>query len=67
MNIENYLDSIGSKGSTIRLEAIASNTLRERSIAAQKVLEKRSKRLELMKKGFSYPEAVLIVKNEYLK
>ena len=60
-SIEKYLDSIGEKGSTQRLEVIASTNLGTRSEAARRVCEKRYRRKELMDKGLSVEYAVLIV------
>jgi hypothetical protein len=63
-NIEKYLDSIGEKSSTERLEVIASMNLGNRSEAARRVCEKRYRRKELMDKGLSIEYAVLIVNRE---
>lgn len=58
--VDEYLNSIGPQGSIQRLEAIANLQLGQRSIAANKALEKRHYRKELMDKGFSCQEAMLI-------
>ena len=63
-SIEDYLDSIGEKGSTKRLEIITSMDLGERSEAARRACEKRYRRKELMDKGLSFENAVLIVNRE---
>lgn len=63
-NIEKYLDSIGEKSSTERLGVIASMNLGNRSEAARRVCEKRYRRKELMDKGLSFEDAVLIVNRE---
>jgi hypothetical protein len=66
-NIEQYLDTIGEKGSSKRLEIIAILNLHARSEAARRVLNKRNRRKELMDKGLSFEESVLIVNNEQHK
>ena len=63
-SVEKYLDSIGEKSSTQRLEVIASMNLGNRSEAARRVCEKRYRRKELMDKGLSFENAVLIVNRE---
>ncbi len=63
--VEKYLDTLGEKGSLPRLEAIASMDLGKRSDAARVVCEKRYRRRELMSKGLSYENSVLIVNEEY--
>jgi hypothetical protein len=63
-NLEKYLDTIGEKGSTKRLEIIASMDLGLRSESAIRVLNKRNRRKELMEKGLSFEHSVLIVNNE---
>ncbi len=64
MNINEYLDSIGSKSSAERLSAIAGLNLGERSEAAARVLKKRQRRRELMDKGLSFTESCMIVNEE---
>ena len=63
-SVEKYLDSIGEKSSTQRLEVIATMNLGNRSEAARRVCEKRYRRKELMDKGLSFENAVLIVNRE---
>ncbi len=63
-NLEKYLDSIGEKSSTERLRVIASMNLGKRSEAAMRVCEKRYRRKELMDKGLSFENTVLIVNRE---
>lgn len=50
-SIENYLNSIGEKGSTERLKVIASMNLGHRSEAAKRICKKRERRKKLMDKG----------------
>jgi hypothetical protein len=63
-SVEAYLDSIGEKGSTKRLEIIASMNLGERSEAARRACEKRYRRKELMDMGLSFEDAVLIINKQ---
>jgi len=63
-SVEDYLDSKGEKGSTKRLEIIASMNLGTRSEAARRVCEKRYRRKELMDIGFSFEDAVLIINKQ---
>lgn len=63
-DLEIYLDTIGSKGSTNRLIAISSMGLGLRSEAAMRVCDKRQRRKYLMEIGLSYENAVLIVNKE---
>jgi hypothetical protein len=63
-NLEDYLNTIGEKGTTERLFAIAKMDLGDRSEAARKVVDRRYRRKELMDKGLSFEHSVLIVNNE---
>ena len=65
-NIEKYLDSVGPLGSIQRLQTIADLNLGKRSFAAQRTIEKRNRRKELIELGFSFEIACLIVNKEYL-
>lgn len=60
-SIPNYLDSVGKMGSNERLQAIANLDLGKRSEAAKRALERRFLRKDLMNKGISFEDAVLIV------
>lgn len=65
-NLNQYLDSIGEKGSRKRLEAISQLNLGNRSEAAHRVLQKRDRRSELMDVyRFPRPIANLIVNREF--
>jgi hypothetical protein len=64
MDVEKYLDSIGTKSRAERLAAIAGLNLGERSEAAARVLKKRQRRRELMNKGLTFEEACMIVNEE---
>lgn len=61
--MEDYLNTIGKRGDTERLKAISYMNLGTRSEAARRVLDRRFKRLELMSKGFSHKESVIVVNN----
>ena len=63
-SIEDYLDSNWEKGSTERLEIIASMNLGNRSEAARRASEKRYRRKELMDMGLSFEDAVLIINKQ---
>ena len=60
-SIEKYIDSTGVIGSAERLQTISNLDLGQRSLSAKKVLQKRNYRKDLMKKGLSISDAVLIV------
>ena len=62
--LEEYLDSIGKKGDIKRLEAIASMDLGLRSEAASRACENRYRRKELMNRGFSHSESIIIFNYE---
>lgn len=64
-NLEEFLDSLGEKGSMERLSVIATANLGERSNAANLVIQKRFRRKELMDMGLSFENAKLIVDREY--
>lgn len=64
-DIDEYFNSIGEKGNTERLHAIARSNLGERSDAAYLALEKRNRRKEWMDKGLSFEDARLLVDREY--
>lgn len=65
MNLLNeYLDTLGEIGSMKRIEVISNLNLGERSHAAKLVIEKRSRRIELMEKGLTFEHACLIVNSE---
>lgn len=63
-DIEKYLDSIGEKGSLVRLNAIAFMDLGARSEAAKRAIENRYMRKEIMDKGLSFEDAVLLVNRQ---
>lgn len=63
--LEEFLDSLGEKGSMERLSVIATSNLGERSKAANLVIQKRFRRKELMDMGLSFENAKLIVDREY--
>jgi len=53
--------------STERLIIISNHGSQCSSMAAERALEKRARRLELIQKGFSFQEAVMIVNAEILQ
>lgn len=63
--LSEILNRIGEPGSQKRIEYIASLNLGLQSEAAKRVCEKRYRRKELMDKGFSFKEVVLIVNMEH--
>lgn len=64
-SLDNYINTTGKLGSSERLQTIANLDLGKRSEAAKRVLEKRSYRKDLMDKGISFEDAVLIVNRNY--
>ncbi len=64
-SIENYINSTGEIGSSERLQTIANLDLGKRSESAKRVLERRNLRKELMDKGITFEDAVLIVNRNY--
>jgi hypothetical protein len=64
-SIDNYINSTGVIGSNERLQTIANLDLGKRSEAAKRVLERRNYRKDLMDKGISFEDAVLIVNRNY--
>lgn len=60
-DLEKYLDTIGEKGYLKRLEVIASMDLGKRSEAAKRAVNKRYAIKELMQKGLSFEDSLLIV------
>ena len=64
-SIDNYINSTGIIGSNERLQTIANLDLGKRREAAKRVLERRNQRKDLMDKGFSFEDAVLIVNKNY--
>jgi hypothetical protein len=64
-SIDNYINSTGVIGSNERLQTIANLDLGKRSEAAKRVLERRNQRKDLMDKGISFKDAVLIVNRSY--
>lgn len=64
-SIDNYINSTGVIGINERLQTIANLDLGKRSEAAKRVLERRNYRKDLMDKGISFEDAVLIVNRNY--
>ncbi len=64
-SLDNYINTTGKLGSSERLQTIANLDLGKRSEAAKLVLEKRNYRKDLMDKGISFEDAVLIVNRNY--
>lgn len=64
-SLDNYINTSGKLGSSERLQTIANLDLGKRSEAAKRVLEKRNYRKDLMDKGISFEDAVLIVNRSY--
>lgn len=60
-NVEEYLNSVGEKGSEERLKAISDLNLGERSEAAKRVLEKRRMRREYVSKGLTMEQSRFLI------
>jgi hypothetical protein len=63
--INDLIEKSGELGSIERLKTIANLNLGQRSISAQKCVEKRLRRKQLMEMGFSLDIVRVIVNQEY--
>jgi hypothetical protein len=63
--INDFIEKSGKSGSLERLIAISKLNLGQRSISAQRCVEKRLRRKELMEMGFPKSSVIVIINQEF--